>query len=337
MPNLNEFSEPSTGPCKKTMKLTLDALNVLDAIDQSGSFAAAAESLYRVPSAISYTMQKLEQDLGTPIFDRSGHRAVLTPAGKTLLEEGRRLLFAAHELEDQVKRIATGWETELRIAMDTIIPAASLLPLMADFYTEHTSAKSTCFSAQNRGTQLRLQQEVLGGTWDALVSNRVDLVIGASGDVPAGAGYSHFPLCEFNMVFAVAPGHPLALAEEPISSTDILKYRAVAIADSSRYLPPRSSGLLTGQEVLTVPDMASKLEAQIQGLGIGYLPLHWAQAAIDAGQLRIKSVEAAPNRSTFQVAWRSDNQGKALKWFVEKLKQPAIQERIRSYHQEMHH
>ena len=195
------------------MKLTLDALNVLDAIDRSGSFAAAAESLYRVPSAISYTIQKLEQDLGTAIFDRSGHRAVLTPAGKTLLKEGRRLLFAAHELEGQVKRIATGWETELRIAMDTIIPASSLLPLIADFYTEHTSAKSDCPAAQNKGTQLQLQQEVLGGTWDALVSNRVDLVIGASGEAPAGAGYRHFSLCEFNMVFAVAPNHPLATAE----------------------------------------------------------------------------------------------------------------------------
>lgn len=309
------------------MKLTLDALNVLDAIDQRGSFAAAAEGLFRVPSAISYTMQKLEQDLGTPIFDRSGHRAVLTPAGKTLLEEGRRLLLAAHELEGQVKRIATGWETELRIAVDTVIPATNLLPLMTDFYTEHMPEKLDCPTAQNKGTQLRLQEEVLGGSWDALVSSRADLVI-ASGDAPAGAGYSHFPLGEFNMVFVVAPDHPLAKVDEPINSTDILKYRAVAIADSSRHLPPRSSGLLTGQEMLTVPDMASKLEAQIQGLGIGYLPRHWAQSAIDAKQLCVKTVEAAPNRATLQVAWRSDNQGKALKWFLQKLKQPAIQEQL---------
>ena len=320
----------------KTMKLTLDALNVLDAIDQSGSFAAAAESLYRVPSAISYTMQKLEQDLGTPVFDRSGHRAVLTPAGKTLLKEGRRLLLAAHELEDQVKRIATGWETELRIAMDTLIPANNLLSLVAEFYDEHAPTKDNNPAVQsvvqNKGTQLRLQQEVLGGTWDALVSNRADLVIGATGDVPAGAGYSHFSLNECKMVFVVAPDHPLATAEEPIVSTDILKYRAIAIADSSRYLPPRSSGLLTGQEVLTVSNMASKLEAHIQGLGIGYLPLYWAQAAIDARRLLVKSVEATPNRAIQQIAWRSDNQGKALQWFVEKLRQPDIQQRLLSCH-----
>ncbi len=310
------------------MKLTLDALNVLDAIDQRGSFAAAAEGLYRVPSAVSYTMQKLEQDLGTPIFDRSGHRAVLTPAGKTLLKEGRRLLLAANELEGQVKRIATGWETELRIALDTVIPATNLLPLMADFYAEQTPITTGESTVHNKGTQLRLQEEVLGGTWDALVSNRVDLVIGASGDAPAGAGYSHFSLCEFDMLFAVAPNHPLADAEDPLSSTDILQYRAIAIADSSRYLPPRSSGLLTGQEVLTVPDMSSKLAAHIQGLGVGYLPSHWAQPAIDAQRLRVKTVESMPNRATLQVAWRSDNQGKALHWFVQKLKQAEIQAQL---------
>jgi DNA-binding transcriptional LysR family regulator len=245
-----------------------------------------------------------------------------------LLKEGRRLLLAANELEGQVKRIATGWESELRIAVDTAIPINNLLPLMADFYVEQTPVTPGEPAVHNKGTQLRLQEEVLGGTWDALVSNRVDLIIGGSGDTPGGAGYSHFTLGEFNMVFAVAPEHPLATADEPLSSTEILKHRAIAIADSSRYLPPRSSGLLTGQEVLTVPNMASKLEAHIQGLGVGYLPQHWAQPAIDAQRLCAKTVEATPNRATLQVAWRSDNQGKALNWFVQRLKQPDIQEHL---------
>ena len=45
------------------MRLTLDALAVLDAIDRRGSFAAAAEELHRVPSAVTYQVQKLEEDL----------------------------------------------------------------------------------------------------------------------------------------------------------------------------------------------------------------------------------------------------------------------------------
>lgn len=302
------------------MKLTLDALTVLDAIDRRGSFAAAAEELFRVPSAISYTMQKLEQDLDAPLFDRAGHRAVLTPAGHTLLKEGRHLLTAAHELEGQVKRVSTGWETELRIAVDTIFPATTLLPLVNDFFSQQ--------SPNEKGTQIRLQHEVLGGSWEALTSNRSDFVIGASGDGPAGSGYSNIPLGEFDLQFAVAADHPLAKMEEPISSDEILQYRAVAVADSSRELPPRSVGLLTGQQVLTVPDMQSKLDAQIQGLGVGYLPRHWMNEAINHKQLVVKSVQGVANTPRLYVVWRSDNHGKALQWFIEQLRKPTIQDHL---------
>src|SRR4051794_19052498 len=104
------------------MKLTLESLQVLDAIARKGSFAAAAAELFRVPSAVTYAVQKLEDDLGVALFDRGGHRAKLTPAGQELLKEGRHLLRAAGDLECRVKRVATGWEAELNIAYDDILP-----------------------------------------------------------------------------------------------------------------------------------------------------------------------------------------------------------------------
>ena len=70
-------------------KITLEALEILDAIERKGSFAAAAESLFRVPSAITYSIRKLEEDLEVALFNRSGHRATLTEAGQELLQEGR--------------------------------------------------------------------------------------------------------------------------------------------------------------------------------------------------------------------------------------------------------
>lgn len=292
------------------MSLTLDALAVLDAIDRRGSFAAAADELHRVPSAVSYTIQKLEQDLDITIFDRRGHRAVLTPAGKELLEEGRHLLQAAHQLENHVKRVATGWEAALCIAVDTIIHMRNLLPLLEAFY------------ADNGGTRLRIRREVLGGTWDALATGRADLIIGASGEAPVGGNYLTEALGDVEMVFAVAPSHPLSDAQEPIPSATLLQHRAVAVADTSLNLPPRSAGLLTGQEVLTVADMENKLDAQRRGLGVGYLPLNWIEEDIAAGRLVTKQVESQIQRAMLVTAWRSDHKGKALKWFVEQLKRP---------------
>lgn len=293
------------------MRLTLDALLVIDAIDRQGSFAAAADSLHRVPSAITYTVQKLEQDLGVNLFDRSGHRARLTPAGRRLLNDGRHLLRAADKLEQTVRHVATGWETQLRIAVADLVLMDRLYPLLAQFYQDEPG-----------GIQLRIEREIFGGTWDALVGGRADLVIGASGEGPPGGGYMTRPMGEIEFVFALSPNHPLASLPEPLSNEDLLKHRAVASADTSRNLPPRTSALLTGQDVLTLPDMQSKLQAQCLGLGVGYLPRRLVEPELSAGRLVVREVEAAPPRPRLSLAWRPDGVGRALQWFLDRLADP---------------
>jgi len=295
------------------MPLTLDALTVLDAINRNGSFAAAANALHRVPSAISYTIQKLEQDLGVTLFDRRGHRSILTAAGQALLEEGRQLLNNINRIEDHVKRVATGWETHLNIAIDNLLQISPTLSLVDVFY-----------SACPPTTQIQLSREVLSGSWDALISRRADLIIGASGEGPSGGGYLSHPIGDMEMVFVVAPSHPLATTSEPVKQKDIMAYRAIAVADTSKSLPLRTSGLLTGQQVLTVSDMNSKLEAHCLGLGVGYLPLSYARVAIDNNLLVRKQVEEPHHAGKMHIAWHSDNNGKALQWFIQQLKKQDI-------------
>lgn len=289
------------------MRLTLDALLVLDAIDRRGSFAGAAQELHRVPSAVTYTVQKLEEDVGTAVFDRSAHRAKLTAAGRELLASGRHLLRAAEDLEARVKRVATGWETELGLAYDSTLPLRPLLALLQEFY------QVGC------GTRLRITSEVLGGNWDALASGRADLVIGAPWDAPPGGGYTSQALGQMEWVFAVAPDHPLAAAPEPLTSLDIQAHRAVTAADSSRNLPPRTSGLLSGQETLTVPDLAAKVAAQAAGLGVGHLPRYLAEREAAAGRLVIKQTEEPKVSAPIYLAWRTQHKGNALQWFAQRL------------------
>jgi len=289
------------------MRLSLDSIAVLDAIDRHGSFAAAAEALHRVPSAITYAVQKLEEDLDVQLFDRSGHRAQLTAAGSELLREGRRLLTAADEIESRVKRVATGFEVELRIAVDSLIPMERLFPLLEDFYAE------PC------GTRLRLSSEVFGGMWDALVNQRVDLAIGVPGEGPPGGGFTVRPLGIIEFIFLVAPHHPLAAMPGPLKNEEIVKYRAVSAADSSRSLPPRTSGLLSGQDVLTVFDVQTKIAAQRAGLGVGYVPRHLARAEIEAGRLIPKTVEEPKPAIPLYLAWRTAHRGNALRWFLDRF------------------
>lgn len=292
------------------LKLSIDALEVIDAIARKGSFAAAAESLYRVPSAVTYTIRKLEEDLGVALFDRSGHRANLTEAGAELLKEGRYLLDAAHALESRVKRVATGVETDIGIAISDLFSNDALFDILQDFY------------AQGFGTRIKIMREVFGGSWDALISGRADISIGAPGEAPPGGGFSTSLLGQLEFVFAVAPHHPLASLPEPLNNHDIIQYRAVAAADSSRNLPPRTSGILSGQDVLTVSDMRGKLEAQLAGLGVGYLPIKMAQQHTKQGRLVIKQVAEPRAVGPSYLAWsnqRNSSMGKAQQWMLKRL------------------
>ncbi len=294
------------------MRLSLESLQVLDAIDRKGSFAAAAEDLHRVPSAITYSVRQLEESLGIDIFDRTGHRAVLTEAGKELLSEGRKLLQAAADIECRVQQVAKGWESELRIAVDTLVAMEKLFGIVSEFFE------------QQKGTRIRLLHEVLGGTWDALASGRADLAVGAGGDPPSGRSYATRVIGRVQMVLAAAPFHPLVKEPAPLTDATILKYRAVSIADTSRLLPPRTVGLLSGQDTLSVPSLEAKTAAQVAGLGVGFLPRWVAEREALAGRLHILAVESPRPAADLMAAWRPGQEGKALKWFVSRFEDPLV-------------
>src|SRR6201989_869497 len=109
--------------------LTPEALTMMDVIARTGSFAAAARELGKVPSALTYNVRQLEDALDVLLFDRRSRQARLTAAGEELLNEGRRLLAQIDAVANRVKRVATGWEAQLSIAVDGVISRAPLLEM----------------------------------------------------------------------------------------------------------------------------------------------------------------------------------------------------------------
>lgn len=298
------------------MKLSFEALEALDAIDRTGTFAEAAEFLHRVPSALTYLVQKLESDLDVTLFDRSGRRARLTPAGRVVVEEGRRLLHAAEQLELKARRAQQGWESEVRICIDEILPFEAMWPYVHAFY------------GMEMNTRLRMSTEVLGGTWDALISRRADLVVGAAGEPPDLPNIIARPIGSLKHVFALAPTHPLAALPEPLSMASIIEHRGAVISDTSRELPPRSVAIDAGQSQLALPTLAAKLAAQCEGLAVGTLPECIAAPAIAEGKLVARKVTGMRDTTHCYLAWRGDEAGKALNWWVEQLDRTDLVERF---------
>src|SRR4051812_4653530 len=114
--------------------LTPEALAMMDVIARTGSFAAAARELGKVPSALTYNVRQLEDALDVLLFDRRSRQAKLTAAGEELLNEGRRLLDQMDAVANRVKRVATGWETQLTIAVDGVMSRVTVFELCEAFY-----------------------------------------------------------------------------------------------------------------------------------------------------------------------------------------------------------
>jgi len=298
--------------------ITLDALKVLDAIERKQSFAAAADALFRVPSAVSYTVNKLEEELGVALFDRTKRKAELTPVGRMLIDQGRIILKATDELTHMVQQSANGWEAELRICIDSILSFAPIYDLIAQFQKEYP------------WINIKVSEEVLGGTWDSLVANNSDIIIGATGE-PYSSDFQVHAIGNIDFVFAVSNDHPLVNEPVPISNKAIQQYSSIVVADSSRHLPSRSVGLLDGQARITVPSIQNKIDAHIQGVGVGFLPVHRIQDELESGELVALQLASYESRnSEISMAWRKDNKGKALAWFIEKV-QKISDELVLSY------
>ncbi len=289
--------------------LSPEALGLLDAIHRTGSMAAAAREMGVVPSALTYRVRQLEDALDVLLFDRSSRRAALTAAGQELLREGNRLLLELDAIANRVKRVATGWEPQLTLAIDSIISRATVMELCGAFF------------ALEPPTRLKIREEALSGTLQALTSGQADLAIGVVMEQNIDNLFSSKPLGNIKFVYAIAPHHPLAKAAQPITDTMMLAHRVVAVADSVQRGAGISVGLLGGQDVFTVPGMLAKLDAQLRGLGAGFLPDYLARPYIETGRLIEKQVVQRARIVRPSYAWRTSpsGPGQALAWWLKQL------------------
>jgi molybdate transport repressor ModE-like protein len=299
--------------------LTPDALEMLQAISRCGSFAAAARELGVVPSALTYRVRQVEEALDVLLFDRSSRQARLTAAGQEMIREGGRLLEEIDAVANRVRRVATGWEPRFTVAVDSIIDHAAVFDLCEAFF------------ALDPPTQLHIRTETLSGTEAALSSGQADLALGVAPELMKAEGLQFRPLGSQRFVFAVAPHHPLARAEEPLPDALVRRHRVVAVADSALQGRGATYGLLSGQALLTVSTMEEKLAAQLRGLGCGTLPEGMVRRHVAAGRLVVRQLERPDMVVRVAYAWRKTPvavRGRALDWWQEQLEQPRTREAL---------
>jgi DNA-binding transcriptional LysR family regulator len=261
--------------------VTLDQLRVLDAVDRRGTFAAAAEELHRVTSAVSYAIKNLEEGLGLTLFDRSGHRAELTAAGRRVLDEGRRLLERARALEQLARDLRDEWEPTLTLVADGALPMPPLMRALRRLVS------------RGLPTKVQLVIEYLGGVRERFDRERADLmmVLDFAGDEQHIAD----SLAPLELLLVAKRGHPL-LGLPRVTRSDLAEHVELVVADSRREgAPPGGRLSLGASQIFRLSDFHSKREALLEGVGIGWMPGHVIERDVAKGALQVIPFVVGPS------------------------------------------
>ena len=288
--------------------ISIEVLETLDAIERRGSFAKAAEELNKATSAVSYAVQKLEEQLDIALFQRLGRRSVLTPAGRLILIEGRDILHTTCRLADKAKEVATGWEPRISIGIESLQSYPDFFEVINDFLQEFPTV------------EIDISECVLNGGWEALEQGRVDLLVGSPGPVPLQKGYRSVAIGQVELVPVIAAKLALTkkLSNNKIIFSEIEPLRRIVIHDTSFSGIARSEGLSSDGQMLYVQNMDQKIHAILAGIGIGNLPKNRVQGYLDKGVLLPLDIKQQDNAESF-LAWKVSNKGKGLRTLTEKL------------------
>ena len=263
-------------------RVTLEQWRVFQAIIEHGGYAQAAAYLHRSQSAVSYSMSRLQEQLGIALLKIEGRKALLTEQGQILLQRSRKLIDEAGEIENFAHHLSQGREAEIKFVVDSAFPNDLLMSALAQFAT------------QSQGTRVQLSEVILSGATDALVNNDAELVIG----IETPANFLSDPLIEIELIAVARSDHPLLQLEREITSVDLAQHTHVVIRDSGQQ-EKMDVGWLSSQDRWTVSSIESALTAIEHGLGYGWIPSNRLVEALGDGNLKPLLLEQGSNYKAF--------------------------------------
>ncbi|MDH5394895.1 MAG: LysR family transcriptional regulator [Gammaproteobacteria bacterium] len=250
-------------------RITLDQWRVFHAIIDHGGYAQAAQHLHRSQSAVSYTMSRLQDQLGIALLKIEGRKALLTEQGQILLQRSRHLTGEAAEIESFARHLSLGREAEIKFVVDAAFPNDLLMTALSRF------------SHQSMGTRVQLREVILSGATDALLNEEAELIIGV--EIPSGILAD--PLIEVELIAVAHPLHPLHQLNRPLTASDLAQHMHVVIRDSGQH-EKMDVGWLSSQDRWTVSSIDSALSAIENGLGYGWIPANRLIEPLAEGRLK---------------------------------------------------
>ena len=289
--------------------LTLDQIDVFLLVVEAGGFGAAARKSGRSPGAVTYLIQRMEDQLGVLLFDRSTYRPTLTEAGLALLPRARRVAEEMQGLALTAKNLSQGLEAELTLAVDSLVSAQPLASVLRQFQERYPTVQLRLFVGPF-GVAVEMVRD---GTADIgvafLMHEEEDLLVE--------------PFIMLERMMVAAPDHPLVRQESPVPQDQLRAHVQLVLTDRVGSRASRDYTVFSAR-TWRVDDIETKAFLLEQGLGFGTLPKHRAEVAIGAGRLtklEIEGDDEIERPSQVSLFRKTDRaMGPSAKWMMESLR-----------------
>lgn len=249
------------------MRTTLDEWEILQAVVQLGSFAAAAKRLNRSQSTISYAVARLQDQLGIKLFEIKGRKAKLTECGRALLVDAEPHLAGFHQLEKRAGSLASGRELEVRLSIDSIFPNNRLFATLLKF------------SRRFPDVQLTLRQATFLSADSEFSLHNANLCI-------TGLLSREFfvrPILGIKMIAVAQRHHQLHASKRKLGRPDLTQHMLVTVEGSASGMLKHQPRVPT-QLVLSVGSIDAAIDAVRSGLCFGWLPKYRIESELKAGE-----------------------------------------------------
>ncbi len=284
-------------------RVSLDQWRALQAVVDFGGFAQAANQLHRSQSAISYTVAKLQQQLGVTLLKIEGRKALLTETGEVLLRHSRQLLRQAIELEQFADSLEQGWEASIHIVVDNIFPSEIIMQALREF------------KPQSHRCEVNLTEAILAGAEDMMLENKADIII--TGLVPNDVLADQ--ILEIKFIAVSSSNHSLQLLDRNITVSDLERELQVVISDSGNR-KRLDAGWLGAENRWTVSSLETSISAVSNGLGFAWLPQHRIQTLLDNNILAPLALAEGAEFNVNLFLTRNQNPGPAVRLFSDILR-----------------
>jgi DNA-binding transcriptional LysR family regulator len=291
-------------------KLSLDVMQLLNLIKETGSFSTTAEKLHRTPSAISYRVSSVEKQLGIKLFKRNGPVVELTKTGEIIASEGEWILKAVDNLEYNLN-IQNKSTPLIKIGVSESFAVKRFSQHFSDFLNRYPEAKLTISKIKN------------GDEWQQLINRDVDLVISGI-PCPLNINVKTMPIGTNKLVCCATPEY-LKLYRDRSKTPGNEQGDCVVISNSNfDSIVKYSIPCLKMSNRIIVDDMATQLDLIKSGCGFGIVPIFSIREQLNNNELELANIESEIGYEMIWTGWTEDHTSRYMKWWIEALKEICI-------------